>query len=401
MTNIASAGRTPSIRPAQGSDPDRLPHRKPGIRVLNVYSGNLFGGVERLFSTFARHSLPGDRELEFALCFDGRLRTTLGTLGVVQHDLGPVRARFPWSRARARARLRAILASGAYDAVVIHSAWAQAMFASVVRETSLPLVFYMHDVANGTHWLERWAKLYPPDLVVCNSNFTVSSAPRLYPGVPATSIYAPVDVTAPTLTAAMRSEVRASFRTRDEEVAIVQVSRLEAWKGHVLMLEALGRMRANPRWVMWFVGGPQRDQERRYLARLEAQAHALGIADRVRFLGERSDVPRVLAAADVFCQPNLGPEPFGIVFIEALSCALPVVATAMGGVVEIIDESCGVLTQADPDALAAVLTPLVDDPARRHRLASAGPARARLLCEPARQMDELTHVIRSARVSRR
>jgi glycosyltransferase involved in cell wall biosynthesis len=401
VTSIASAARTSPVRPAHGSEPDRRLSGERALRVLNVYSGNLFGGVERLFSTFARHSRPGDLEFEFALCFDGRLRESLGTLGVVQHDLGPVRARFPWSRARARARLRAILAAGAYDAVVVHSAWAQAMFASVVRETSLPLVFYMHDVANGTHWLERWAKLYPPDLVVSNSHFTVSSAPRLYPGVPATSIYAPVDVTAPALSAAMRGEVRASFRTRDEDVVIVQVSRLEAWKGHALMLDALGRMRANPRWVMWVVGGPQRDQERRYLDSLHSQAKALGIADRVRFLGERSDVPRVLAAADVFCQPNLGPEPFGIVFIEALACSLPVVATAMGGVVEIIDETCGVLTPADPVALAAALTPLVDDAARRHRLGSAGPARARLLCEPARQMDELTEVIRSARVSRR
>ena len=49
---------------------------------------------------------------------------------------------------------------------------------------------------------------------------------------------------------------------------------------------------------------------------------------------------RLLAAADVFCQPNSGPEPFGIVFVEALYAGLPVIATAIGGAQEIVDAAC-------------------------------------------------------------
>jgi len=55
---------------------------------------------------------------------------------------------------------------------------------------------------------------------------------------------------------------------------------------------------------------------------------------RVRFVGERLDVARILAAADIFCQPNIEAEPFGIVFIEALYAGLPVVASASGGALE-------------------------------------------------------------------
>ena len=63
----------------------------------------------------------------------------------------------------------------------------------------------------------------------------------------------------------------------------------------------------------------------------------------MRWLGQRRDVPELLAAADIYCQPNVGAEPFGIVFVEALYTGLPVVTTALGGALEIIDASCGVL----------------------------------------------------------
>ena len=64
----------------------------------------------------------------------------------------------------------------------------------------------------------------------------------------------------------------------------------------------------------------------------------------MRFLGQREDVPRLMAAADVFCQPNTGPEPFGIVLVEALYAGLPVVTSGFGGAAEIVDQTCGVLT---------------------------------------------------------
>ena len=62
-----------------------------------------------------------------------------------------------------------------------------------------------------------------------------------------------------------------------------------------------------------------------------------------------TDVPRLLAAADIHCQPNISPEPFGIAFIEALAAGLPVVTSAIGGAIEIVDDTCGRLVPAsDP-----------------------------------------------------
>jgi glycosyltransferase involved in cell wall biosynthesis len=143
-------------------------------------------------------------------------------------------------------------------------------------------------------------------------------------------------------------------------------------------------------------GGPQKSGEEAYLAGLKSLADRAGIADRVRFLGQRRDVPRLMAAADIHCQPNTGPEPFGIVFVEALYSGLPVVTVAMGGAAEIVDGTCGIAvpTPGTPAAVADALARLVGDPELRRRLGSAGPVRAAELCDPDRQAGRLAEAIR-------
>jgi glycosyltransferase involved in cell wall biosynthesis len=180
-----------------------------------------------------------------------------------------------------------------------------------------------------------------------------------------------------------RVSIRAELATTAEATVIVLASRLDPLKGHRSLIEALGRLKGRPGWEAWIAGGAQRPHEHRYLGELQTQAQAAGIAERVRFLGHRSDVPRLLAAADIFCQPNLRPESFGLAFVEAMDAALPVVSTRIGAAAEIVDPSCGILVPPnDVPALAEALATLIDDPGTRRRLGSAGPARARGLCDP-------------------
>jgi glycosyltransferase involved in cell wall biosynthesis len=128
----------------------------------------------------------------------------------------------------------------------------------------------------------------------------------------------------------------------------------------------------------------------------------LGIADRVRFLGQRDDAARLMAAADVFCQPNQGPEPFGLVFVEALWSALPVIACATGGATEIVNESCGRLVEpGDAAGLAEALSALIESDSLRARLGRAGVERARMLCDPGPQMEKLQTLIRTEKSTRR
>lgn len=358
------------------------------MRVLHVHPGNIFGGIEATLLTQARQrKLAPGLEPSFALCFDGRFCEELSATGATVHSLGQVRVREPLSVRRARQNLKALLRQEPFDVVVTHSCWSQAIFGAAVRAASLPLVFYMHGPAGGKHWLERWARRTLPDLVLCNSQFTATSVAQLYPQVDAEVIYCPVAPADTTYSAADRKLLRAELQTPPDATVIVQVSRLEPWKGHLVHLEALSLLRDLPGWVCWQVGGAQQPNEIEYLAELKRRAAELGIAERVRFLDQRPDVERLLAAADIFCQPNTDGEPFGIVFVEALNAELPVITTDIGGAREIVDDSCGVLVPAgDAPALAESLRQLIQDQDERSRLGMAGPARARRLCDPAQQL---------------
>jgi FkbM family methyltransferase len=327
---------------------------------------------------------PGRRS-GFALAYDdGRLGRELRAAGAAVEGLGPARFGRPWTVVRARRRLARLLAGAGPAAVICHACWSHALAAPVARRAGRPLVFWMHDRAGGGHWLERLAARTPPDLVVANSRFTAATAPGLFPGVPVEVLpcaVAPPRVADP---AAARARLRRELGTPADAVVIVLAGRLEPWKGHRLLLAALGRLRDRPGWAAWIAGGPQKPGEAAYLDALRAGAAAAGLADRVRFLGQRADVPELLAAADLHCQPNTGPEPFGVAFVEALYAGLPVVTTRLGGATEILTADCGVLVEpADPEALAATLAGLIADPSARARLGAAGPARARALGDPA------------------
>lgn len=367
-------------------------------RVLHVHSGNLYGGVETLLRTLAsgRELCPA-METHFALCFEGRLKDELEAVGAPAHMLVGARVSRPVSVWRARRALGEVLGHTPFDVVVCHSAWSQVVFGPAVRAAGLPLVFWMHAPAEGRHWLERWARRRTPDLVVCNSRFTASTLDALYPRARAEVLYCPVaphDASHTTPEEGVR--VREELETHAEATVIIQVSRMEEWKGHALHLEALGLLRDVPGWRCWMVGGGQRPEEVRYAEELKETAARLGIAERVRFAGERADVARLLSAADIFCQPNTNPEPFGITFVEAMLARRPVVTTAHGGAREIVDETCGLLVEpGDAPALASALRVLIERREHARELGAGGHERARLLCDPTTQTARLAELFSS------
>jgi glycosyltransferase involved in cell wall biosynthesis len=376
---------------------------KHPIRVLHVHAGNLFGGIETTMVAQARHArLFPDLELSFALCFEGRLSKELLESETRVYKLNNTRVRYPWTVLHARRRLKKILRIQPIDLAIVHGAWAQALFGQVILGSGLPLVLWVHGIGNKRHWLERWAQNSAPDLVICNSQFVADEMRRAYPFVQSKVVYNPTILYYPLVSRddyvnpnPERNKIRSTLNISDETVVIVQVSRMEEWKGHLLHLEALSLMKDNPTWECWFVGGPQRPEEFRYFQKVKAAASRLGLDDRVRFFGERSDVQTLLPAADVHCQPNTGPEPFGNTFIEGLLNGLPVVTTAMGGGKEIVDETCGILVPpADAFVLSRELRHLVEDRSLRRRLGAKGPARAYALCGLETQMGLLSDVLR-------
>lgn len=366
------------------------------MNVFHFAAGNLYGGVETFLVTLARlrHLVP-EMNPAFGVCFRGRFWDELAATGVPLFDLSPVRVSRPWTVMRARRRAAEALTATGADVAVVHSGWGHVVFAPTVRRHGARLVFYAHGPFDGRSWFDRWSRRTPPDKVIANSKFTAASVPAGFPGVPTEICYPPVEPPNVGDPAIVRAEVRAELGTPADAVVILQASRMEAWKGPHVLIEALGLMRDDPGWIGWMAGGPQKAGENAYYDRLRARAKELGVADRIRFLGQRSDVPRLMAAADVFCQPNTGPEPFGIVFVEAMYAGLPVVTSAIGGAVEVVGEGCGMLVPPGrAERLAAELRKLVCDKFHRADRGSGGERRAAELCAPARHMLRVMEVLR-------
>jgi glycosyltransferase involved in cell wall biosynthesis len=151
---------------------------------------------------------------------------------------------------------------------------------------------------------------------------------------------------------------------------MVTVGRLTRQKGYPHLLAALTFMPAEQRPLTLFVGdGPDR-------AELEARATALGLARDVRFLGNRHDVPALLAAADLFVLSSLW-EGLPLALLEAMAAGLPPIVTTVGGNVEVIEhgKSCILVPAANEQALANALTCLLHDPLRREQIGRAARER--------------------------
>ena len=361
-------------------------------RVLHVHSGNLYGGVETMLLAVAGASEAG-METSFALCFEGRFAAELRASGAEVHLLGNTRVSRPWTVWQARRRLSTLLGERRPDVTVFHSGWSQAIFGPVARGARLPTVRWMHAALEENLWLERWARRAKPSLFICNSRFTAKSLERANPTAPCEILYPPVPPPPPDARDG-RVRLRASLGVNEATTVIALVGRMEALKGHVTFLRALAPMADRRDWTGWIIGGPQRPEEISYLGGLGLATAQLGLGDRIRFLGERTDVRQLLAAADLYCQPNSAPESFGITFVEALYAGLPVVTFDHGGPSEIVDSTCGVLIPpGDLRELAVVLRRLLNDPDERRRLAQSAPGRASDLCDPGIQVARIAKVM--------
>ena len=166
--------------------------------------------------------------------------------------------------------------------------------------------------------------------------------------------------------------LRAALGVPPSSPVVLSIGRFVAEKGHRHLLEAAARVERTKPGVHWVLVGAGELE-----APLRRQARGLGLESRVHFAGWREDVPDVLAVSDVFVLPSES-EGFGRVVVEAMAMAHPVVATAVGGVPEIIrDGETGILVPpSDPAALADAVRSLLDDPVRASRLGAAGRARA-------------------------
>lgn len=370
------------------------------IRVLHVNSGNLYGGVETFLGTLAecRKLAPG-MVPEFALCFPGRLERELRGSGCAVHDLGPVRFSRPWTTWRARQRLRRLIARGRHDAVICHQPWVQLLAGRIVARGKAAYAAYFHGVV-GDDWIERRSRAVRPDVIIAPSDLILQTASEWHSGVPRSMIRNPLPArfqNTPMLSTAERENLRRSLGAEPGDAVVLMATRVERLKGPDVAIRALALLKETPGWRFWYAGQPQRPHEFELYGELQRLAAEGGIAGRVAFLGERTDMPALMQAADVYTQPNRNPEGYGLTFIEAASRGAAVATTTLGAAAGAVDETTALIVPPnDVPAFAEALRRLIADAGLRAELGERGRIKALDECDPGSRLRDLEDALRQA-----
>jgi len=192
------------------------------------------------------------------------------------------------------------------------------------------------------------------------------------------------------------AQARASLGLPPEGTLIGIVATLRSWKGHRYLFEAFAGLLDRGARLLVVGDGPQREA-------LETLAKELGIADRVRFAGNQSDVAPWMRAFDLFCLPSYANEGVPQALMQAMACGLPVITTPVGSIGEIVqDGDTGrLVAPQDAPALQEAIAAMLADTTLRSRLgARAREAALQRFGDErmvTRMLEVFTRVARSAR----
>lgn len=269
---------------------------------------------------------------------------------------------------------RVLIAARAHRPDLVYSSqqrWDAAVAALVARILRRPHVVHLH--YNVGPWLGRGSirRVERAAGVVCVSEFIAAQTARL--GIEPSRVAAIPNAVRPTAGTAVTPIDRASLGLCVDDFVFLFVARLVPGKGHAEALLALAETtRRAPSARLVVVGdGPEAPG----LAEL---AGSLGIADRVRFVGYRADVDRLLAMGDAFVHPSRR-EPFGLSILEASCAGLPTIAYREGGPMDIVDDGVNGILVPPPDVrgLADAMVRLASDREAARRMGRAAAASAR------------------------
>ena len=273
-------------------------------------------------------------------------------------------------------RLRAVLARQHPDLVhfndIVPVSRAGILAASWLHR---PIVCHVRALDPLT-WFDRWLTRRVDGFIYISQ--AVADQQRRAGAQVRRSLVVPNAVNLDDFPAALRpGALRQELGIAHDAFVVGSLGRLVTWKGHQVALAAFAALTQHcPTAHLLIVGAPDVAEPglEHDLRQLAAQ---LNISDRVTFAGQRDDVPQVLATLDVLCHCAIEPEPFGRVVIEGMAARRPVIASAAGGVVEIIESGVhGLLVPpGDSAALAAALTDLWQHPLKAATLAAAGRQR--------------------------
>ncbi len=338
------------------------------MRIVQLIPSLDVGGAERVAAMLARAQRQLGHEVAVVSLFDpvgSWIEADLRAADVTVRFLG----KRPGLDLRVVPRLARVLRELRPDVVHTHLHVLKYLLPARVAWPRATVIHTVHNLAERevepqSQWIQRFA-FRGPVAAVAIGDAVAASMVRLYGRPPAHVI--PNGIPLVPARPGARAAVRAAFGVAEATPVILAVGRLNPQKDHAVLVDALADPRLGAA-ELWIAGeGELRDA-------LVAQAAARGVSTRVRLLGNRPDVPDLLAAADLFALSSTW-EGNPLVVMEAMAAGLPVVARPVGCVPELVTPETGRLV-GPGEAFADGVAGLLADPALRSRLGAAATRRA-------------------------
>lgn len=368
----------------------------PQRRSLAVAEGLRDRGIETVFhlpdGDDAFERMAADRGFEVVRPGPPQLRPPRNVLA---------NARFAARLLPSIARLAAAIERRDID--VVHASMTLSFPAAIAaRRTDTPLAWFFNDTGTPrplARGMARLARATADEIALAAD----AVGDYFFDGQARTrTVYPPVDVAEfdPTTVAAGERSLREELGVAESVPIVGTVGNVNPVKGHEYLLRAIARVRDRIGPVVVPVVGKVLESRRGYAERLGRLRSRLDLEETVRFLGHRSDVPRLLSSFDVFVLPSVT-EACPIAVLEAMAMESGIVATRVGGVPEQLEDGTHgwVVPPADPAALAGAICDALGAPAERHQRGEAARNRAETLFSVDHCVDRHREMYEAARGS--
>ncbi len=352
-----------------------ITHHSSPFRVLHVITSLDVGGAQMHLLSLVAGLRDRGHEADVAFFKNPSLAARFRETGARLFDLSARKTLSPFLLPR----LAGILAEGRYQIVHTHllKADSYGTIAGLLARTPIRIASKHNDEAV----LRKPAVAVTHGLisrldhrVVVLSDYVgryMASVGRVDPGRITRIYYGLPPTSAATLEDGVR--LRAELGIPAEAPLMATVGRLAEQKGLTYLLQAMGLLRQRLPEARLLVVGDAQDGREGYKRQLQEMCAELDLGSNVLFTGVRDDVPAVMRAVDLFVMASLW-EGFGLVFLEAMAAARPVVATAVSAVPEVVQDGVtGLLVPPrDPKALAESMLALLGDRERAGQMGAAG-----------------------------
>ncbi|HQP09792.1 MAG TPA: glycosyltransferase, partial [Candidatus Omnitrophota bacterium] len=322
------------------------------MNVLQIIPELNVGGVETGTVDFAKYLIDHGHGA-VVVSHGGVLVPDLEGFGARHYTL-PVHKKSLWTMIKTVKDLRSIIQEEQIDIVHARSrvpAWI-AYFAC--RRTKAAFVTTCHGYYSS-HWFSQvmgWGKLVivPSRVIGRHMIDDFKVLPRSIRCIPRSVDLKKFDIE--------REPVEGVARC-----TITMIGRITPLKGHAFFLKAMARVVRTIPYAKVLIVGDAPARKESYRQDLELLARRMGIENHIEFLGNRRDIPQILAKTDVLVLSTITQEAFGRVILEAQAAGVPVVATNVGGVIDIIDDGQNglLVPPKDTEAMAEAVIRLMKD----------------------------------------